>query len=96
MATLTRVLGELVWKSIGFYFDPKALSRDPEALTDVLNRLFGRTANVLEKVIAEDILAKVGVPEDSRRGSDFRGFIRTAKAKFVSSVSNISSTVSNR
>lgn len=89
---LSRVLGETVWKSISFYFDMKSLSRDPDRLPDVLSRLFGAHGNVLEKVIADDVLAKVGVSQDARRSYDFRAFIRVAKARFLSSGTSIAST----
>jgi hypothetical protein len=87
--TLSKVLGQLVWKAIGFYFEPKALSHDPDALPEVLGKLFGKNANVLERVIAEDLLTRVGVPEENRRGSDFRTFVRIAKARFISSTSSL-------
>lgn len=85
--TLSKILGEIVWKSIGFYFNPKALSGDPEVLPEVLGKLFGNHGKVLERVIAEDLLTKVGVPEESRKSSDFRSLIRVAKARFISSAS---------
>jgi len=87
--TLSKVLGEMVWKAIGFYFDPKALSKDPDALEGVLGKLFGKNASVLEKVIAENLLTKVGVPQENRRGSDFRSFVRIAKARFIASASSL-------
>ena len=88
---LSRVLGETVWKSISFYFDMKSLTKDPEHLPDVLGRLFGAHGAVLEKVIVEDVLAKVGVAPDTRKSYDFRAFIRVAKARFLSSTANIAS-----
>jgi hypothetical protein len=87
--TLSKVLGQLVWKAIGFYFEPKNLSRDPDALPEVLGKLFGKNANVLERVIAEDLLTRVGVPQENRRGSDFRTYVRIAKARFIASTSNL-------
>jgi hypothetical protein len=87
--TLSKVLGQLVWKAIGFYFEPKRLSRDPDALPEVLGKLFGKNANVLERVIAEDLLTRVGAPQENRRGSDFRTYIRIAKARFISSTSSL-------
>lgn len=86
-ATLSKILGELVWKSIGFYFEPKNLSQNPENLPEVLAKLFGSHAKVLERVIADDLLTKVGVPEENRKGSDFRILIRLAKARFISASS---------
>ncbi len=88
---LSRVLGEIVWKSISFYFDMKSLSKDPDKLPDVLSRLFGAHGSVLEKVIAEDVLTKVGVAQDSRKSYDFRSFIRVAKARFLSSTASVTS-----
>src|SRR6266704_3491545 len=87
--TLSKVLGELVWKAISFYFDSKTMSRDPDAFSEVLGRLFGINAKVLEKLIGEALLTKAGVPEDKRRASDFRSFVRTARAQFTSAPSNI-------
>ena len=87
--TLSKVLGQLVWKSIAFYFEPKVLARDPEALPELLGKIFGKNHGVLEKVIADDLLTKVGVPPENRRGADFRSFIRTAKARFISTSSNL-------
>ncbi len=87
--TLSKVLGELVWKAISFYFDPKTMSRDPDAFSEVLGRLFGTNARVLEKLIGETLLSKTGVPEDKRRASDFRSFVRAAKAQLTSTSSNI-------
>ena len=90
--TLSKVLGSIVWQSISFFFEPKALSHNPDALPELLTKLFGTPANVLERVITEDLLVRVGVPKDSRRGSDFRGLIRIAKARFISTASNITRT----
>lgn len=90
--TLSKILGEIVWQSIGFYFNPKALSGDPDVLPEVLGKLFGNHSKVLERVIAEDLLAKVGVPEESRRGTDFRSLVRVAKARFISSASMLTRT----
>lgn len=90
--TLSRVLGSIVWQSISFFFEPKSLSHNPDALPELLTKLFGTHANVLERVIAEDLLVKVGVPEENRRGSDFRGLIRIAKARFISTASSITRT----
>jgi hypothetical protein len=85
MEAITKILGNEVWKAISFYFDPKSLSKEPDALLGTLEKLFGRNAIVLEKVIAETVLVRVQVPEERRRGSDFRNLIRIAKAKFISS-----------
>lgn len=88
--TLSKILGELVWKSIGFYFEPKNLSQNPENLPEVLAKLFGSHAKVLERVIADDLLTRVGIPEEKRKGSDFRVLVRMAKARFISAASALS------
>jgi hypothetical protein len=87
--TLSRVLGELVWKTISFYFDPRTMSRDPEVFLEVLGRLFGTNANVLGNLIGEALLAKTGVPEDKRRASDFRSLVRAARAQLMVTSSQI-------
>jgi hypothetical protein len=92
--TLSKVLGELVWKAISFYFDPKTMSRDPEAFSGVLGRLFGTNARVLEKLIGEALLSKTGVPENKRGAADFRSFVRTAKAQLMSASSNFAQATS--
>jgi hypothetical protein len=84
MQTISKVLGTEVWKAVSFYFDPRSLAKEPEALLGVLDKLFGRNAVVLQKVIAEAVLGKVDVPEEKRKGSDFKNLIRIAKAKFLS------------
>jgi hypothetical protein len=61
------------------------MSKDPDALPQLLGKLFGKNAPVLEKVIAENLLARVGIPPENRGGSDFRSFVRIAKARFISS-----------
>ncbi len=90
--TLSKILGQIVWKSIGFFFEPKSLSQNPEAVPEMLSKLFGNHGKVLERVIADDLLDKVGVPEDSRRGYDFRGLVRMAKARFMSTTSSLTRT----
>ena len=87
--TMSRVLGETVWKAISFYFDPRAMASDPDAFSQVFGGLFGTHAKVLEKVIGDDLMARTGVPEDKRRVSDFRSFVRAARSQFISAASGI-------
>lgn len=92
--TLSKILGSLAWQSIAFYFDPKALSKDPGTLPELLDRIFGKNHGVLEKVIAEDLLSRVGVPAENRKGSDFKTFIRIAKARFIASATTLATASS--
>ncbi|MBO0888881.1 hypothetical protein J2P12_07255 [Candidatus Bathyarchaeota archaeon] len=68
------------------------MSKDSDALSEVLSRLFGVKAGVLENVIAEVLLTRLGVPAEKRKVSDFRSLVRIARAKFISSGSNVALT----
>ena len=81
------MLGPETWKAIKFYFDIPLLSNEPEVFASVLERLFGKTANVLEKAITETLFARVGATVEKREGYSFQALIRIAKAKFLASVS---------
>jgi len=82
--SISKLLGDVVLKSISFYFDPKILVRDPNRLLDAFRKLFGNTATMLEKEVKEDLGEKMGVSRDQRSALDFRSFIKTAKSLFTS------------
>ncbi|HZY94511.1 MAG TPA: hypothetical protein VFE98_06580 [Candidatus Bathyarchaeia archaeon] len=85
---VAKTLGETVWKAINFYFDPKQISRNPEPFMDVLKKLFGASSRILQHVITETLLRKVG-DERSVRGPeerDFHHWIQLARSKFTSSL----------
>ena len=87
---ISKLLGNIVLKSISFYFDSKILVRDPNRFVEAFRSLFGNTATMLEMEVKEDLGNKVGVPREQRNSLDFRSFVKTAKALFSSrSSSNI-------
>jgi len=81
---IRKLLGDIVLKSISFYFDSKVLIRDPNKFVEAFRGLFGNTATMLEKEVKEDLGNKVGVPSDQRNSLDFRSFVKTAKSVFRS------------
>jgi len=83
--TMSKILGTDTWKAINFFFDVKGIAREPESFATLLDKLFGYTSNVLQKKIGETLLGKVGAPQQSSSGLDFRQILRLAKAKFPSS-----------
>ncbi len=85
--TVSSVLGQETCKAVSFYFDISLLAKEPEIFAGLLERLFGRTAEVLEKMMSEKLIAKVGVKLERREGADFHTLIRIARAKFLSSLS---------
>jgi hypothetical protein len=80
--TMSKILGTDTWKAINFFFDMKAISREPEEFAALLSKVFGSTSNVLEKKIGESILGKVGAVQQTSSKLDFRQILRLAKAKF--------------
>ncbi len=88
---VTRVLGETVWRAVGFYFDPKQAATNPEAFSSVLDNLFGSSGKVIRKVITETLLRKVGSNVPARGDREFYDWVRIARAKFVSSISPVAS-----
>ena len=87
---VSNMLGKETWKAISFYFDISLLANEPEIFASVLERLLGKTAKVLEKAIAETLLARVGATIQKREGYSFQALIRIAKAKFLAPVSGLS------
>ena len=81
---ISKLLGDIVLRSISFYFDSKILIRDPNKFVDAFRGLFGNTATMLEREVKEDLGNKVGIPRDQRNFLDFRSFIMTAKTFFSS------------
>jgi hypothetical protein len=87
---VTRTLGEDVWKAIGFYFDPKQAASNPEAFSSILDKMFGSSSRVLQKVVAETLLKKVGSAMIvDRQGRSFYDWIQIAKAKFSSNLNTL-------
>jgi hypothetical protein len=84
--SVSKTLGGDVWRAISFYFSTRVLFKEPDALRSVLGRLFGEvSARVLEKVIAENVLVKVGGTENRPKSSDFLILFRFAKSRFLTS-----------
>ena len=79
--TMSKILGTTTWKSVNFFFDTKTAASEAEAFAAVLDKVFGFTAKVLQKKIAETLLNKVGAVQPSST-LDFRQILRLAKAKF--------------
>lgn len=80
--TMSKILGTDTWKAINFFFDMKAITREPEDFAALLAKVFGATSDVLQKKIGEAILGKVGVVQQTSSSLDFRQILRLAKAKF--------------
>ena len=91
---VTRTLGESVWKAMGFYFDPKQAASNPEAFSSILEKTFGPSGRVLQKVITETLLKKVGgTVVVEKQGRSFYDWIQIAKAKFSSSLNIVSQQI---
>jgi hypothetical protein len=82
---VSKMLGHEVWKAVVFYFDIGKLASQPESFSSVLSKLFGGTAKVLQSVIVERIISKVGSSTEVRRDREFKDWIQIARAKFQSS-----------
>lgn len=81
--TMSKILGTDTWKAINFFFDMKAIVREPEEFSALLTKIFGATSGVLQKKIGETLLGKVGAVQQQTSSSlDFRQILRLAKAKF--------------
>ena len=91
---VTRTLGEEVCKAISFYFDPKQAASNPEAFSSILDKMFGSSSHVLQKLVAETLLKKVGsVMVVDKQGRSFYDWIQIAKAKFSSHLNNIAKPI---
>ncbi len=82
--SMSKVLGGETWKTIELYFDLKLIARDPDKFTQLLDRIFGATSRVIQRVIVEAIMSRVGGPVERVKGKDFRDCIQMAKARFAS------------
>ena len=58
--SVSKILGETVWKAVSFYFDAKLAGNDPEAFARLFDRLFGAPSRVLLRLIGEALFAKIG------------------------------------
>ena len=81
---VSKVLGHEVWKSVTFFFDAGKMASQPESFSAVMTKLFGSTARVLQGVIVEKIISKIGTPIEVRKDREFRDVIQIARAKFQS------------
>lgn len=87
---VTRTLGEEVCKAISFYFDPKQAATNPEAFCSILDKMFGSSSRVLQKLVAEILLKKVGSAiMGDKQGRSFYDWIQIAKAKFSSNLNTL-------
>ena len=87
---VTRTLGEEVWKATTFYFDPKQAASNPEAFSSILDKMFGSSSRVLQKLVAETLLKKLGSAMVlDKQGRSFYDWIQIAKAKFSSNLNTI-------
>ena len=82
---VSKMLGHEVWKAVAFYFDVGKLASQPESFSSVLSKLFGGSAKVLQGIIVERIISKVGSSAEVRRDREFKDWIQIARAKFQSS-----------
>jgi hypothetical protein len=81
---VSKVLGHEVWKSVTFFFDAGKLASQPDSFSAVMTKLFGSTAKVLQGIIVERIVSKIGTPIEVRKDREFRDLIQIARAKFQS------------
>jgi hypothetical protein len=81
---VSKMLGHEVWKAVTFFFDAGKMASQPESFSAVMSKLFGSTAKVLQGMIMENIIAKIGTPVDVRKDREFRDLIQIARAKFQS------------
>lgn len=82
---MSRMLGQDVWKAISFYFDVKTITLEPKSFETLMNKLFGVSSKVLQQIIGETLLSKVGSSPERGKGREFQDWITMARAKFSSS-----------
>ena len=85
---MSRMLGPEVWKAMSFYFDVKTVTREPKSFDTLMSRLFGVSSKVLQQIIGETLLSKVGSSPERVKGREFQDWITMARAKF-SAATNI-------
>ena len=86
---VTRTLGEQVWKAMEFYFDPRQAATNPDNFASILDKLFGSSSRVIQKIITEILMKKLGGSTSTVFGErkpqatrSFYEWIQIAKAKF--------------
>lgn len=83
---MSKMLGRDVWKSITFYFDIGTLANQPEKFSSIMTKLFGATSKVLQNMIVETIISKLGTTAEPRNDREFKDWIQFARAKFRTSL----------
>lgn len=83
---MSKMLGRDVWKSVTFYFEAGKLANQPENFANLMTKLFGSTAKVLQNMIVETIISKLGATMEPRKDREFKDWIQIARAKFQTSL----------
>ena len=86
-----KMLGAEVWKALRFYFDTKTAARDLEAFTKLLDKVFGASSKTHERMVIKTLCTKMGIPPDRMDKKEFAEGVSTAKARFSSYLTNLSS-----
>ena len=88
---ISKMLGAEVWKALRFYFDTKTAARDLEAFTKLLDKVFGASSKTIERMVIKTLCTKMGIPPDRMDKKEFAEGVSTAKARFSSYLTNLSS-----
>jgi len=83
--TLCLVLSErtkdAIYVHMEKYFDLRReeIPRKPDLFVSCLEKIFGRAASVLEKMVLRRLYSKLGIDFDERKSLDFRGYLISAE-----------------
>ncbi len=81
---LSKMLGNEVWRAVTFYFDMGKLASEPDTFTKIMSKLFGASSKVLQTIIVEKIIARIGSNVEPKKDREFKDWIQVARAKFLS------------
>jgi len=72
---------EAIYVHLEKYFDLRReeIPRKPDLFVSCLEKIFGRAAPVLEKMVLRKFYSKLGIEFDERKSSDFRGYLISAE-----------------
>ncbi len=88
---ISKMLGAEVWKALRFYFDTKTAARDLEAFTKLLDKVFGASSKTIERMVIKTLCTKMEISPDRMDKKEFAEVVSTAKARFSSYLTNLSS-----
>ncbi len=88
---ISKMLGAEVLKALRFYFDTSAAARDLEAFTKLLDKVFGASSKTIERMVIKTLCTKMEISPDRMDKKEFAEVVSTAKARFSSYLTNLSS-----